>query len=206
MFDFLVSVPVEAFEPPSFAFIGAAIGAIGGLIGNKMTNDANRSSARAANEFTEKEMKNRHQWEVSDLKAAGLNPILSAGGTPSMGHSAQAPVADVTQSVSAGVNSALAAKQLEASLEQIKSQTDLNRSAAGAQDANAVLAKTSAANNLQYSNIRKPVEGISGWADKLVQHGSKNIRDLGNVLTGKTAWKRNSAYDPVKSVWKRLTD
>ena len=26
-------------------------------------------------------MKNRHQWEVEDLRAAGLNPILSAGGS-----------------------------------------------------------------------------------------------------------------------------
>ena len=35
-------------------------------------------------------MKNRHQWEVSDLRKAGLNPILSAGAAPSMGASAMA--------------------------------------------------------------------------------------------------------------------
>ncbi len=34
---------------------------------------------------TKRMMQNRHQWEVADLRKAGLNPILSAGAAPSMG-------------------------------------------------------------------------------------------------------------------------
>lgn len=41
--------------------------------------------ARRAWRRTRKMMRKRHQWEVEDLRAAGLNPILSAGGAPSMG-------------------------------------------------------------------------------------------------------------------------
>lgn len=42
-------------------------------------------------------MQNAHQWEVADLRKAGLNPILSAGGTGAStgGASGGTPVADV---------------------------------------------------------------------------------------------------------------
>lgn len=49
---------------------GPLIGAAANLIGGERTNRANEEMAA-----------NRHQVEVADLLAAGLNPILSAGGS-----------------------------------------------------------------------------------------------------------------------------
>lgn len=73
---------------------GAGIGAIGGgLFGGFSGNSSKSGSFGDANEFNAREAEkqraweqwmfgNRHQMEVADLRAAGLNPILSAGGQP----------------------------------------------------------------------------------------------------------------------------
>lgn len=48
-------------------------------------------AARRQFEYQKQMMQNAHQWEVADLRKAGLNPILSAGGSGASG-SVGAPV------------------------------------------------------------------------------------------------------------------
>lgn len=61
-----------------------------GLIGSRKANKANAAINDASIAFQREAAQNAHQWEVEDLRKAGLNPILSAGGsgahvgTPSM--------------------------------------------------------------------------------------------------------------------------
>lgn len=78
------------------SIVSAGVGElVGGLFGSssaKKQNKAAIAAAERANAFTREQMQSRHQWEVADLKKAGLNPVLSAGAAPSMGGSAQAPV------------------------------------------------------------------------------------------------------------------
>lgn len=71
------------------AIIGGTIGAAGNIISQERTNEANANLSRENRDWQAYMSNTAHQREVEDLKAAGLNPTLSAGGngssTPSGG-------------------------------------------------------------------------------------------------------------------------
>lgn len=85
----------------------AAIGAAASLYSSSRRNKQEREMAA-----------NRHQTEVADLRAAGLNPILSAGGSG-------APMPDVQEEVGPAVNSALTQRVVNQELQNMRSQRKL---------------------------------------------------------------------------------
>lgn len=139
--------------------VGSVLGAVGDIWSTDRANDAQADLQRQAYEYQKESMQNRHQWEVEDLRQAGLNPILSAtnsaGGTISVG-AGQAQKANISQSISqlmnAISNSALAKNNMEVSQknaesDRIKANADLIR-------AENDKARTPSAIDLQQSQAR----------------------------------------------------
>lgn len=108
----------------SLPIVGSVASGLISGIGAKQRNDAQIASAREQMAFQERMSSTAHQREVADLRAAGLNPILSATGgagasTPS---GAQASIEDV---VSPAFSSAMQAREVNESLKNMRAQRNL---------------------------------------------------------------------------------
>lgn len=109
------------------AAAGGLVGGAFGLISDKLAFDRSKWMAS-----------NAHQLEVQDLKAAGLNPILSGMGGSGASFPSVANTAGATASSAAGVGSRAAqeSRVTEATIDNLHASAEASRASAAASLAN----------------------------------------------------------------------
>lgn len=109
----------------------AAIAGGAALAGTAWSALSGKSAQKRQIAWEKERAQNAHQWEVADLKAAGLNPILSAGGQGATTGGVSAPIPDTSQ-LTSGISSAIGLyqdnKRIENETQQTASNIDLQKS------------------------------------------------------------------------------
>lgn len=154
------------------ALLGTGLG-LGGSILDYMGAQDQTSAMKAMfqqNLDFQREMSNTAvQRRVSDLRAAGINPIMAAGDAASTPGGSSIP--NIPNALGSAVSSAQDSMRVLTGAAQAKSQISLNESTAGKQDADKELSQASTATEYKKQDL------IAAQKDQAVANTAKAVID-----------------------------
>lgn len=157
-------------DPATAIIAGGAMSTVGSAIGSALGFSAQDKSLR----FQKQMAKNKHQWEVADLRAAGLNPILSAGGGGGggLGGAAFTPAQNPLEGVGSGLKEAARFKAIERV--RMDNETRLANSSTAKQEAEAALLRAEEA-QVKVASELKALE-LEVAKKQMLEKGAVGIR------------------------------